>query len=413
MEEKSKNKNERNKNKNKKDYLFSFTKINKYFIFPFICPIICFLSNFFLDLIMHVKGINNSEFLVSMIFSFSYILGGLLYFISWIRTKTDQTRDDAKIYKRKATFSVKYIYNDGSKKDKMKIFLILLIMSILLVLTVVFASFYYNKNILEQRIYYLFFIPIFSKILLKLDIFSHQILSLFIAIFGFILLLMPILLMITKNDILPNIFVFLSSILFSLFLVLCKYLTQFFYISPYLCNLLIGIISTLMILSLFIIYSLIRFHNFKYFIDAFNFSNIEINGVILGLYFFASFFFSIILDTLTILIVYYFSPTLFIVTDIISPFLSWLVICIRDGDKRINIIFNSLGYFIVFFSSLIYNEIIICNFFGFNKNTKKCIEERQKEELAALREDESFQNGNQGKNEYDSSFYTENNENDG
>lgn len=405
MEEESKNERKEN-NENKKDYLFSFTKINKYFIFPFISPIFCFISNIFLGLIFEVNGINNREFFFSIFITVPYIIGGLLYFISWIRTKTFETRDNALIYKRKSTF-IKYIYNDGSKKNILKIFLILLIMSILLILNPIFSVLFYGKNILEQRIFYLLFIPIFSKIILNLDIFSHQILSLIIAIIGFILLLIPDLLVITKNDILPNILIFLDSIFFSLFLVLCKFLTQNFYISPYLCILLIGLISTFIILFLFIIYSLIKFHNFNYFIDTFNFSNIEIKGKLLGLYFFAYFFSTIILVILIILIIYYFSPTLFIVTDIISPFLLWLVSCMKNTDKKINIVFNSLGYFIVFFSSLIYNEIIIFNFCGFNTNTKKCIEERQKEELIALKEDQ-----NQEKNDYESSFYTENDEKD-
>ena len=120
------------------------------------------------------------------------------------------------------------------------------------------------------------------------------------------------------------------------------------------------------------------------------------------------------LQILAILVIYYFSPTLFIVTDIISPLLSWIVVCIQNGEKGINIVFNILGYFIVFFSSLIYNEIIICNFYGFNKNTKKCIEERQREESMSLRITENnFHKGNQEQNENDNtSFDTENDEND-
>ena len=39
-----------------------------------------------------------------------------------------------------------------------------------------------------------------------------------------------------------------------------------------------------------------------------------------------------------------------------------------------------IGYFIIFIFALIYNEIIICNFCGLNKNTKKFICKRAKEE---------------------------------
>ena len=83
-------------------------------------------------------------------------------------------------------------------------------------------------------------------------------------------------------------------------------------------------------------------------------------------------------------IVFYFSPTLFMITDIISPFLSWIILSIINGEKFINIIFNIIGYSIVLFSSFIYNEIIIFNFFDLNKNTKKYLDERQREELLSI-----------------------------
>ena len=199
-----------------------------------------------------------------------------------------------------------------------------------------------------------------------------------------------------------NIIIFVASIGFSLLLVLCKYLTHNYYMSPYLCILFIGIISTTITIIGYLIYSLIINHNLDIIVDSFNFSKIETNGYILGLYFLAAFIFASILQALTILIIYYFSPTLFIVTDIISPLLTWIVDSIQNWETTTNIILKSLGFSIVFFSSLIYNEIIICNFFGLNMNTKKCIEERQKEELISLRVTESeIQNGNQQQNEHE------------
>jgi hypothetical protein len=262
-------------------------------------------------------------------------------------------------------------------------------MSILLVIFTIISIYALDKNAFQERLYFLFFIPLFSKIILKLDIFIHQILSLLIAFIGLILLFIPVTLVIKKDDIIINICMFISSIGFSLLLVLCRLLTQNYYMSPYLCILFIGIYSTLISLIGYIIYSLIKYKNLSLIIDAFNFNNIELDGKILGLYFFLSFFFASILQILTILVIYYFSPTLFIVTDIISPFLSWIVYSIQKRESGINIVFNCLGYFIVFFSSLIYNEILISNFYGFNKNVKKYIEERQKEELIAIRMTES------------------------
>ena len=38
---------------------------------------------------------------------------------------------------------------------------------------------------------------------------------------------------------------------------------------------------------------------------------------------------------------------------------------------------------------MIYNEIIICNFWGLNKNTKKYIFERQKDEINSINIDDN------------------------
>ena len=257
-------------------------------------------------------------------------------------------------------------------------------MSILIVLSTISDLQIGDKKVFEERLYFLFFIPLFSKYLLKIKIVNHQILSLLIAFIGLILLFIPIILVIGEEDIIINIIIFVSSIGVSLLLVLCKYLTHNYYMSPYLCILFLGIISITITIIGFLLYSLINNHNLDIIIDSFNFSKIETNGDILCLYILATFLFASILQVLTILIIYYFSPTLYTVTDIIIPLLTWILKSSKDGETTTNIILKSLGFSIVFISSLIYNEIIICNFYGFNVNAKKCIEERQKEELISL-----------------------------
>ena len=172
-------KNEKTKKRTKKSPLFSFAKINKYFIIPFLSPIFCFLANLFLDLLLKNRGIANLSFLISMIESTSYIIGGLLYFISWIRTRTEETRDNAIEYRVRVNTSISYIYNNGEKKNALKIFVILCSMSILLIFFSLAALFGYDRNVFEERLYLLFLIPLFSKIILKSNVFNHQILSLY------------------------------------------------------------------------------------------------------------------------------------------------------------------------------------------------------------------------------------------
>ena len=77
------------------------------------------------------------------------------------------------------------------------------------------------------------------------------------------------------------------------------------------------------------------------------------------------------------------------VTDIISPMLLWAALQIRNPGELPDIVLNPVGFSIVLFASLIYNEIIIFNFCGLNKDTKKFIEERLNEESKEIRKTEN------------------------
>jgi hypothetical protein len=407
-------KNETNETKEEeedKECLFSFGKINKYFIFPFLCPIICMICNYLLISIIQDYHLENKQFFLSTFVNSSYFGGGLVYFISWIRTKTEETRDNAQLYNERKSSFVKYIYNEGIQIDKFKIFLILLFLSFLLTIFNIVDVYALDKNTFEERLYFLFFIPLFSKLLLKTNIFRHQILSLLIGAIGLILLFIPIALIIEKEDTIINICMFISSIGFSFFLVLLKYLMIRFYISPYLCLFYIGIFSMVLNTIGFIIFSLLKYKNFSIIIDNFTFENID-NPIQLTIYLLVTFISASFLQIFSNLVIYYFSPILLMVTDSISPMLLWIFLSLPKEEKAINIVFNALGYLISLFSALIYNEIIILNFGGFNKDTKKSIEKRQQKESILLRNTEnSIKTGNTQEADNDDSFNEENEEN--
>ena len=58
----------------------------------------------------------------------------------------------------------------------------------------------------------------------------------------------------------------------------------------------------------------------------------------------------------------------------------------KNENATLEIVINPIGYTIVLFSALIYNEIIIFNFCGLNKNTKKYVNERMNKEIKELNE---------------------------
>lgn len=339
------------------------------------------MNNTFLTLILENDDKQlDKGFLFSLHANLTYLIGGLLYFISWIRTKTKKSIDN--IDKRASSKKYEYIYNDQLQKGGLKKFLIFTILTLILLFINFHSIFNRDRNVFEQRLYFIFFIPVFSKIFLGIKVFEHQIFGLILSFVGLILLFIPVIIMkMEKEDISANIVLFFACIGYSFYLVMCRYLSHNYYISPYLVIFILGITSTIGITIGYIFYSLIKCHNLDLIKENFNFDNYKDKNKVI-LYFILALIFNSGLQALTVLVVYYFNPTLFIVTDILSPILSWIVFCIRKKEeKTINYYLKSFGFFIVFISSLIYNEMVICNFCGLNTNTKKCIEERQKKDI--------------------------------
>ena len=127
-----------------------------------------------------------------------------------------------------------------------------------------------------------------------------------------------------------------------------------------------------------IIYDLYNFNKFslKQKFDVFH-------GKMFIIYFLLIIFVSIILKVLTLLEVYYFSPILYFISESISPMLYFFYskLYLETKEQRIYIyIFIIFGSLFEIISILLYNEIIIINYFGLNKNTVKCIKEREIEE---------------------------------
>ena len=246
-----------------------------------------------------------------------------------------------------------------------------------------------DSNIFEERLFYLFFIPLFSIIILKENIYKHQYFSLLFSLIGTIFLIIPIIFKLTNDDIIPNILNFIKGINYPLFLVITKYVVEKYYISPLKICLIIGIMTIIINLIGYIIYCLI-FDDFSFFTGCFNFSEIEKNLWTI-LFLILNFLFSIASELTLFLSIFYFYPTLIMVTDIISPLFVWIAeTIIYKDEKEINISLNSIGYFIALFSSLIYNELIILNCCGLNKNTKKFVNKRINEELEEIQKSEEI-----------------------
>ena len=167
-----------------------------------------------------------------------------------------------------------------------------------------------------------------------------------------------------------------------------------YYISPLILSLLFGLISIFLTSFAFIISSLIKYNDLSIFNNLVDFSEIDNKATVIIYTIIFAFLFATVLQVLTLLSLFYFSPNLTIITDIISPMLTWIVETIQNYKSMIEVIVNPIGYLIVLFSSLIYNEIIILNFWGLSKNTKIFVEQRVNKEEKQI-EDTNLSNSNQ------------------
>ncbi len=382
----------------KKESLFSIHKMNKYYLLPFLVPFVCYSTKFFsepmkdndetlsLDQIPSIEE-HKFVFLYQIINSTSLVLGGLLYVVSLIQSRKE-SKTQAKTLRRslvKADNDI--IVVDYKKRMKTTISLILF-MSLIITVYNIIKGYATKHPQLEKRLYFLFFFTLINVFLFKKPIYKHQILSLMI---GMVAMLVIFAAFFIEQFSKPNsnynyiydVILFVGSILYSLYLVLFKYVTINMSMSPFLCMLLIGSASTVFTILGYSIFSYIDMGNMTYL----NFFTCDYQGhpeyehyVCIGNFYFKITMYTLIntvLQILILLVVYYFSPEIFAISDIISPFFSFLTnIYLGKVKLLIPIISTIISYLVIIFASFIYNEILVCNFWGLNENTWKAIDEK-------------------------------------
>ena len=344
--------------KSKRECLFSLQRMNKYYLFPFLVPLVCFSTKFFSEpmktndgKIKNVKDVSEENshtftFLYQMINSTSLIFGGFLYFITILRNGLDKKTNTSKnLVVEKCIESIKH----SKKRSKSNDILIIVFMSLIISVYNILKGYNTKYPTLEKRLYFLFFI-------------------------------------------IYDILLFFGAFLYSLYLVLVKYMSEIRFYSPFLLLLLIGIFSTILSVVGYMIFSYIYKGDFRYITNIFHcrddmyvcFGNFYVQIIIY-------FLINTLLQILIFLVCYYFSPEVFAISDIISPFLSFILsICEGKITNAINIIFTAIGYIIIIFASFIYNEIIVCNFWCLNEKTWKAIDKKAEEDY--LGEEEGSRN---------------------
>ena len=331
--------------------IITFSKMNKHFFIPFLTPIAVMLSNYFFGELE--DSMKDSSLVTSLCDEVAIFVAGLLYFF----TKFDKSTENKKeplTENIKTNQSFEYIYIEKEINiDQTKLLLLLVTIAILLTVYETFDGIYSDnkRNIFGLEVYFFIYSPIFCKF---------------------------------DKDKIPNLYNFIVATSITLFFIIIKYVMTEYYISIFKIYLIVSVVSIILEFIVFIIISLSKNQDLSYFKELFEFETDENTGNII-LYFILAFLFTVISQALLGLVLLYFSPLLLMVTHIISPFLNWIFSVINEGQELPDVVLYPIGYLIVVFASLIYNEIIILNFCGLNMETKKFIEQRLFNDITDLK----------------------------
>ena len=224
--------------------------------------------------------------------------------------------------------------------------------------------------------FYIICLASFSYFILKKKLFKHHFFSL--SIISLVLVILFIITISFMEQILYSfVYYFCYSVLFSIYDVLKKKYMNVFFNTPYFMMLIIGVVNTI----IFLIFDVIAYY-----------TNPDISGVIIG---FndningAKDFFLFILDLIFLCIwnlgfcltIFYYSPCHTFISEFIADIITIILETINKEDEFYsstkNIIAFSICYFIVFCFILVFNEIIILNFWGLDYNTVKRIQQRE------------------------------------
>lgn len=272
-------------------------------------------------------------------------------------------------------------------------FLILLIITS--VLSSFFNQFFQDKKIAHWKRSLGVFFEIINFIILSVLILNHKLLyrhHLFsLGAISFTLLLLIIYYIIINNDdeMIKRAlwYYFIYAFLYSLYDVLGKKHMVLYFYSPYKTMLTIGLSVSIIL----IIYDTFAFLYFR-----------EYSGIILGFQENKSFFFyflfpvDIILEFLwnlgIWLTIYYFTPCHFIISELISECIYYCLETIINYNKSekdmlfyAGIILHAISYIVNIIFSLVFNEILILKCCGLNKYTKLKIQERERIDTYATR----------------------------
>ena len=272
----------------------------------------------------------------------------------------------------------------NKKKKKIKSLIFLLCLSLNILFCFLYRTFFYGQiedfEYEKQSMLIFFdigFYILLSHLILKQKLYKHHYFAMITM--GVILLILFILtikyIVIGKEFIISTIYFCFYSFTFSLFDVMTKKYMNDYYKTPHFIMFMTGMINTILLLI---------FDTFAYFLNR------DISGIFIGfqkninsplkVLFFIGTLISEFLWVFGIkLTIYYFTPCHFSLLEYIAEYVTYLKFVVESDEefyKTTNVIIFTIAYIVNFFCCLVFNEVLILNFWKLDYNTKKRIQER-------------------------------------
>jgi len=381
---------------NCKNKLIEFKYWSKYHFIALAVPICCMLTTY----LQKPEMANYNEIINKKIEIFPYffnifiskLLSIFLVLLSKYKSQRKSTNEIA-LSQTKSMRRYHLVVNN--KAQKIKALILMLFISIL---EIIFKIEGYliigEQNYIELKLGFLLLVPLLSIFILKKRLYKHHIFAFSTCIIAFILVCISSEFYDKKPTFKQQIRHLLFSIPLGLAFVLIKYLFEKTFVDAFTFLFFDGIFC--LIIPFVSIGFISIFSGFDFFIENMKgIANLFNEKVII--YFFLVVIFSFCYHLTNALTIYIFNPSLMVMTDILSPIFRWVIEVFyyeEYKDKENNnficiAIFKGLGFLIIIFSSIVFNELLILHFYGLDTNIEANIIKRANNELMECSEDTS------------------------
>ena len=240
-----------------------------------------------------------------------------------------------------------------------------------------------KPNYIELKLGFILLVPFLSLCILKKQLYKHHYLSFGICIIAFILVCISIVFYKERPKPLDQLRHLAFSIPLGLAFVLIKYLYENSFVDAFSFLFYDGILC--IILPFLTVAFISIFRGKEYFND-------NLDGIKLLFYdrkmvgkFILVVIFSFGYHLTNALTIYIFNPSLMVMTDILSPIFRWVIEIFIDEEFHEEnfvfiVVFKGLGFLLIIFSAVVFNELLILYFCGFDKNIEANIRKRAKNE---------------------------------